>query len=217
MANRFSTRQRSMVVNFLIARDGNHCLICGRKPSQVKLQIDHADNNPVNWEPNNLHLLCQRDNLELRYKTIAEHKRLIEHYAANNANERACKRGPKSTHMVRELIDYRSGNTEMKANSYFETQFVEWVLSEITRNGILTKDELLNAGAAFVGCSQITAARYLAKLTSFVGPLEETKDTIGADAICFKRDFQTKLKIKQENPVKKELKIEPKKEVEKSQ
>lgn len=88
MSNCFKIEHRDIIKKFLIARDGNFCLICGKEPPQVKLQIDHADNNPVNWDPDNLHLLCQKDNLQLRSKSTSEHKRLIEQYVAKSTNKR---------------------------------------------------------------------------------------------------------------------------------
>ena len=66
MANRFQINQHRMAYGFIASRDGEYCLICKRGPGKVKLQIDHADNNPSNWEPDNLHLLCQTHNLQLR-------------------------------------------------------------------------------------------------------------------------------------------------------
>lgn len=200
MANRFSTRQRGMIMNFLVERDGCYCLICKKHPPQVKLQIDHADNNPCNWDSPNLHLLCQQDNLILRDKTTHEHKWIINNYATANARERMSRRVTESTNEVKEKIDYDSGSAEMKANSYFETQFVQWVLEEMNRNEVLFKKEIINSGAHVVGCSQITAARYLDKLTSSAGPLEIIKHAMGSAAVRFREKFQTKPEITPSKP-----------------
>ena len=95
MANRFQIAQHKLAYDFIASRDGEYCLACfiengiKRGPPAIKLQIDHADNNPRNWSPPNLHLLCQKHNLEMRNKPRAEHKRLITEYSAKNVCARA--------------------------------------------------------------------------------------------------------------------------------
>jgi len=186
MANRFQIRQHDLAYRFIAARDGEHCLSCNKKPPAIKLTIDHADNNPENWDPENLHLLCQKHNLELRGKPAGEHKRLIRAYSANNERERARERGRENTNVVKDLVDFRNASPEMKANSYYETQYREWVLTVIREQRFITKVEAVNSGAEVVGCSPLTANRYLAKLTSSVGPLRESKDATGTVIISFR-------------------------------
>lgn len=186
MANRFQVNNHAIAYQFIAARDGEHCLICKKKPPKTKLQIDHADNNPDNWNPDNLHLLCQKDNTTLRGRGISEHKKTIHDYSARNERERAREIGSEGTHRVKELVDYRSGSQEMKANSYYETQYREWVLTVVRDQRVITKGEAINSGAEVVGCSTLTAGRYLVKLTSAVGPLQESKDAFGTMVIRFR-------------------------------
>lgn len=186
MPNRFQINQHDIAYKFIRARDGEYCLQCGRRPPTTQLQIDHADNDPNNWDPENLHLLCRKHNSELRGKTVAEHLELIQGYSAKNERERARKRGRENTHLVKELIDFRNASPEMKANSYYETQYREWLLTNIREQGFIVKVEAVNSGAEVVGCSPLTANRYLAKLTSSVGPLKESKDGTGTVIINFK-------------------------------
>lgn len=82
MANRFQINQHRMAYGFIASRDGEYCLICKRGPGKVKLQIDHADNNPSNWEPDNLHLLCQTHNLQLRSVPVVKKLRTIRWHSA---------------------------------------------------------------------------------------------------------------------------------------
>ena len=186
MANRFQVKQHEIAYRFIAARDGEYCLKCKRKPLTIPLQIDHADNKPDNWDPENLHLLCQKHNLEFRGKPAAEHKRLIRDYSAKNERERARERGRENTHLVKDMVDFRNASPEMKANSYYETQYREWVLRVIREGKFITKVEAVNSGAEVVGCSPLTANRYLAKLASSVGPLKESKDATGTVIISFK-------------------------------
>lgn len=194
MANRFQRNQHEMAYRFIAARDGEYCLdpACRKGPPRVKLQIDHADNNPSNWDPDNLHLLCQRHNLKMRQLTRAEHKRLIALYSAKNVCVQKCARGNPSTALAKELVDYRQGSTEMQANSYFENQYREWILAYIKSNGMIPKEEAIYSGAETVGSSPATTTRYLKKLTSTAGPLQEKKDATGTVVITFRHPLPGK-------------------------
>ena len=83
MANRFQNNQHRLAYGLIASRDGLKCIQCGRKPPKVALEIDHADANPNNWDSENLHLMCKRDNLAKRQMltnprhTVSAVKRLI--------------------------------------------------------------------------------------------------------------------------------------------
>jgi 5-methylcytosine-specific restriction endonuclease McrA len=186
MANRFQANQYALVLAFVAERDGEHCLICQRPGSRVKLQVDHADNDPTNFDPANLHLMCGKCNCEKRQMTIAEQKRLIKKYSAKNERERERHKGTSATNTIRAVVDYKSGSVEMQASSYFEPHFREWVLQIIIANGFIIKREAINSGAEFVGCSTIATKRYLDKMTSAVGNLIQRRDGFGMDIIEFK-------------------------------
>lgn len=181
--NRFQVNQHEIAYKFIAARDGEYCLVCRKKPPAVKLQIDHADNNRDNWDPDNLHLLCRTDNMKLQQMTVQEHKKYISYYSAKN--ECASARG--RTHTIKEMVEYREASPEMRANSYFETQFREWLLTTIRNNGFIIKKEAVYSGAEVVGCNPTTALRYLGKLTSSVGNLKESRDATGTIIITFKQ------------------------------
>jgi len=191
MPNRFQVKQHEIAYKFIAARDGEYCLICKgdgklKKSVETKLQIDHADNNTKNWGPANLHLVCQKHNLWLRQMTAQAHRKTIYAYSAKNEREREKKLGVETTHAIKELVDYRSGSTEMQANSYYETYFREWLLGELLRLGSMPKKEAINSGAEVVGCSQVTTRRYIEKLTSAVGNLKERKDGSGVVIVTFR-------------------------------
>ncbi|MBA7640718.1 hypothetical protein ES703_48389 [subsurface metagenome] len=95
MPNRSQVAQHDIVYNFLSAYEGEYCLIgrIGHKKCEGSLQIDHADNNPWNWKPGNIHLVCRKHNLELRKLTTKEHKAMMARYSAKNVRERENKRG----------------------------------------------------------------------------------------------------------------------------
>jgi hypothetical protein len=186
MANRFQKNQHELAYRFIAARDGEYCLACGRKPSSVRLEIDHADNNISNWDPDNLHLLCQRCNLKMRQLTRAEHKKLIAGYSAKNVCVRESERGNPSTSLIKEMVDYRQGSPEMQVSSWCDEKYRNWVLSYIRVNGFIPKEEAIYSGAEIVGNSPTTCQRYLRKLTSAAGPLQEQRDTTGTVVISYR-------------------------------
>jgi hypothetical protein len=186
MANRFQANQYALATAFITERDGNHCLICGRSGDRISLQIDHADNDPTNFNPDNLHLMCGRCNCTKRQMTVAEQKRHVKKYSAKNERERERTKGTSATNTIRAVVDYKSGSIEMQASSYFEPQFREWILQMIITNGSILKREAVNSGAEYVGCSSIASKRYLDKMVSAMGVLRETRNGMGMDVIEFK-------------------------------
>ena len=187
--NRFQVNAHRVFYDYIAARDGAYCLIgrIAHEKCRGELQIDHADSNPRNWNYDNLHLLCQKHNLEMRNKTSEEHLRIIRAYSARNVSESVRERGIESTHTLKAMVDYSQGSVEMQANSICERVFIDWVLTEIKRLGQLVKKEVVNSGAAVAGCSPVTASRYLDKLTCSVGPLQETRDQKGTLIVTFKK------------------------------
>ena len=185
MANRFQANQHRLAYDFIASRDGEYCLICKRGPGKVKLQIDHADNNPSNWEPDNLHLLCQTHNLDLRSVPVNKKLRIIRLHSANNVGVREKKYGSISSKIAKDMLDYPSGSVEMQANSMFEPRFIEWLLAHLP----MSKKEAQYSGAHLVGCSPSTTIKYLDKLTSAAGPLREFKDATGIITVGFKPEL----------------------------
>ena len=186
MPNRCQKGVHDHIYRWIVARDGEYCLICGKRSPRVKLEIDHADTNIDNWDPSNLHLLCQRCNLKMRRLTVREHKKLIESYSAINVCEREREFGNNTTNAVREMVDYQQGSVEMKANSIFEVKYREWIMSYLKENRFISKQEAINSGAFVTGANPVTVKRYLSTLTSALGPLTEAKDGTGTVIIVFK-------------------------------
>ncbi len=186
MANRFQVNQHRLAYDFITSRDGEYCLICKRGPGKVKLQIDHADNNPDNWKPDNLHLLCQEHNLQLRIVPVSKKLHTIRWHSAKNVCVREKKYGSIGTKVAKDTLDYQSGSIEMKANSMFEPVFSEWLLTHLP----MVKDEVKFSGAHIAGCSPVTCERYLKKLTSAAGPLREFKNAMGIATVDFKPELK---------------------------
>jgi len=187
MANRFQANQHRLAYGFIASRDGEYCLICKRGTGRVKLQIDHADNDPSNWTPDNLHLLCQTHNLQLRGIPVKKKLHTLCWYSAKNVCVRERTYGSIGTKVAKDTLDYRTGSVEMKANSLFEPAFTEWLLANLP----MVREEAQYSGAQVVGCSPETAKRYMKKLTSAAGPLREFKNGMGTTMVGFKPDFES--------------------------
>lgn len=60
----------------MAARDGWRCAVCAASSTEVRLEIDHVDGDPANWAPENLRILCHRDNVKEYWRRIKERTRL---------------------------------------------------------------------------------------------------------------------------------------------
>ena len=187
MANRMQKNHRALAYAFIVERDGEYCLECYKAPPHVKLEIDHADNDHTNNDPPNLHLLCCTHNLAKRKMTVPAQKRHIKRLSAKNERKRENEPKLSPTHKVRAVVDYSTGSTEMQASAHFETTFRDWVLEFILEFGAINKSEAINSGAETVGCSSVASRRYLQKMTSAAGALEQTQDQEKRTIIVLKK------------------------------
>jgi hypothetical protein len=192
MPNRFQEAQHNLAYNFICKNDGEYCLACyiekglKHKPPAIKLQIDHADNNPSNWSPYNLHFLCQTHNLKMRKLTSIEHKKLIENYSAKNERVRARENFNIPTILAKEIIDYTNGSPEMQANSLFEQKWLDFMHAWIRTNGSIPKEEAINSGALIAGCNPSTTTRYLSKYTASLSCFKISRDSSGAKIVVYR-------------------------------
>ena len=195
--NRFQANVRLWVYRYLVERDGEQCARCYADFSAAKngsaaknsLEIDHIDGNDWNNEPENLRLLCKNCNITLRNKS-----RSVDSATC----ERERKEGKASTRVTRQAVNYADPEAPatMQANFLYEMDFRKWLLGVIQEKGFTPKADAINAGAEVVGCSPLTASRYIAKLTSSVGCLQEVRDTLGDAMLTWKEAYQPEPTIK---------------------
>jgi hypothetical protein len=50
-----------------------------------------------------------------------------------------------------------------------EKEFVKWLVTQIKKYGLVSKQQVINSGAMVLDISPVTTARYLSKLTSAYG------------------------------------------------
>lgn len=188
---RWGTNTRAWAYRYLVLRDGETCAICHAIPTAQNptalntLDIDHIDGNPNNNHPDNLRLLCRQCNV-----SIANQNRTPDALpSAKRVRERS--EGRPATRIAREDANYREGSPEMQANLIYEVTFRRWVMARVTKQGSYEYANAVNEGAETIGCSPLTTARYLAKLTSPAGPLTEIKDALGHRVLILKPHLQS--------------------------
>jgi len=150
------------------------------------LDIDHIDGNPKNDNPDNLRLLCRRCNVATSDRL---HPR--KHYSSD-LRERERKEGRPSTRIARKDANYREGSSEMQANLLYEVPFRRWLMHKVTTEGSYDRTTAIAEGAERVGCSPLTTARYITKLTSPSGPLMEMDDALYHRILVLKPHLQTR-------------------------
>ena len=149
-------------------RDGDRCFICDLKPHEAKLQLDHADNDPYNNHPSNLHILCQHCNLQLRQMSVMDKANLFVKHSHKSVSK---KEREKTEGFKRNSI-----STEIALNAIMEGRFTAWITEWIRCNGFIKYEDALNGGAYTAGCSQGTIRRYIDKMAWLSGFLEVVTD-----------------------------------------
>jgi len=185
MPRRFSDSTRTWIYRYLALRDGDRCAACGITPRELdkngystprnRLEIDHVDSNPRNNGESNLQLLCPTCNTSKENRRRRGRPKLSSDLCV-------CA----ETYVMKQAIPYAEASAEMRANAQYELSFRAWLMDYIQQHGHIGKADAVNAGAEICGCNPSTSGRYLAKLTSLVGPLRESKDRTGTVTISLK-------------------------------
>ncbi|MFH1141997.1 MAG: HNH endonuclease [Chloroflexota bacterium] len=185
MPRRLNKTTRAWVYQFLVLRDGEACQTCHGEPPLVPLDIDHINGDPTDWDATNLQFLCRSCNTSKENKARARLSRIpaaptfddIQRPGVGTRERERTLDSP-TTRIIKEAVDYQAGSAEMRANYHFEEPYRMWVTAVVRERSHLLKDEAINAGAELVGCNPTTAKKYLAKLTSSTGPLQEGSDML---------------------------------------
>jgi len=176
-----------------VARDGEQCVLCRRGPTQKRcLEIEHIDGNLHNEAPKNLCLLCSSCNKKLEIIPPEQKRRILKKRCDYIVCVRERERSQEATLTTRYQVSYQKGSPEMQANDFFEVDYREWVLKQVREYSSYPKTEAINSGAEIVGCSSVTSRRYLEKLISAEGILEEYKNPL--------RQVMLRYKLGKRNP-----------------
>jgi len=133
----------------IVERDGDICHSCGRLHYLKPLVLDHIDNDNSNNEPNNLQILCKSCN-------------------------------KKKDSLKKETLDMcvrkvYSKNDSLTINREKEPRFRRYVYERLDFKGDVEVDEMVYGIAEEISISPETAKRYLRKMCSSSGKLEEYK------------------------------------------
>ena len=156
---------------YLIARDGEKCAICGRTSGTTKLDVEHLDTNTFNRDPSNLRLLCRICNLAVRKMPMASKAKLC----LKDSRHIVCERGVdgKSVRtnenygdsvdaLRRDIAD---GNTKADAtvtlSILMREALKEWLYTWLKEYGFITLSDAKIAGANEMGGSSVCAERWI--------------------------------------------------------
>lgn len=173
MTRRFSPQMHRWIYLYLVTRDGERCYLCGGPPP---LEIEHVDGNKDNDDPANLRLAHHGCNVG------KENRHRVHRNAPGSVRVERDELTP-NTRIFKETLPYGQGSPEMQANAQYETRVRRWLLAYINEHGFIAKKEAIVASAEIAGCNPMSAARYLDKMTSIVGPLMVERDATGRELI----------------------------------
>jgi hypothetical protein len=212
MPKRWTQKQKFWVYQFLVARDDEQCILCRRGPTtKRRLEIDHIDGNKHNEEPVNLCLLCSSCNKKLENIPPEQKRRILKKRCDYIVCVREREKSREATLTTRYQVSYQKGSPEMQANDFFEVDYREWVLKQVREHGFYPKNEAINAGAEIVGCSAVTSRRYLEKLTSAEGILEEYKNPLHQSMLRYKKSRKPPVEVRIDDLLKQALTVKIKK------
>jgi hypothetical protein len=142
--------------NQLCERDGGRCRVCGKRPPEVYLEVDHIDGNKENNHQENLQLLCRTDNRKKNPR--------------GKGKGGVVKRRVVSADNYREVMDQTRMSPEMYQNSRAEPAFRHWLYKRMKENGRMPVQQIVFAGAEYARCSTYAIrTNYLPKATSEEG------------------------------------------------
>jgi len=147
-----NSRTRRRWYRLLAKRDGLVCKFCQKSPPEVKLVIDHKDNDNSNDHPSNLQLLCRRCN-----------------YLKNP-------RRPFDVSVSKSERIGVNSQRELDVNRNKEPQFREYAITKLDKEGRHDEDDLIFSAAEKLSLSPTTTRRYLSKMCSSEGKLERIRN-----------------------------------------
>ena len=193
MAKYQTTPQRQYRYGMIAKAEGERCIICWvekkvrRGPPNVRLEIDHADGDPMNWNWENLHLVCHRDNCKLRDMPIKARVTMLRSYSDQVERERERENLPTWKTILKDAIPYEYGPPEMRANKVFLKRWLLRVHQIMKEEGSEKKKDLIARAAHYAKCSKQTSTNYLEVYTSIDSPFMESSDSEGNVIITYRQ------------------------------
>lgn len=173
-------RELKIIKKYILARDGNKCYICNHtfRDNQL-IVIEHVDNDPLNWEPENLKAACQSCNI--KKDPPYRNKRDIDTYGEGEGERGRLRLYNDIKHVL------NLGDLAMFKNVYGELKFTDWLRKEMTKRMKIPIEEIVYDGANITGLQPKTTREYLKKLCYKTGPYRRnTEDKQGIEHLEWK-------------------------------
>lgn len=198
MPRRMSPRDRLHLLERVIMRDGDICLLCRQMPCRDKT-LDHVNGNKRDDRLENLALLCRACNTAEGNRARRGARLLtlesLPIYVARAAETVATRKGQNSlpdqsgarvtsvrvSESERSGVDRRGwGSTEETANLIMEPTYRLWLFRWVKERGFIGREDAIDAGAEYLDqavgrASQQTIERYFRKVISSAGWLVEDR------------------------------------------
>ena len=145
-----NSRTRRKWYRFLVKRDGEVCKFCQKSSPEVKLVIDHKDNDNSNDHPSNLQLVCRHCNYLKNPRPFAMSVSESERIRVNS-------------------------HRELDVNRTKEPQFREYTIKKVDKERRFDEEDLVFSSAEKLRLSPTTTRRYLSKMCSSEGVLERIR------------------------------------------
>jgi len=201
MPRRMTKKQRAVLLERVIARDGDICKLCRETPVRDRT-MDHLNGRKRDDRVENLVLLCRACNTAegnrarrgqrlLTPATLAFYNARAAETLSNLNGPRAVAHpsGARVTLRVSERenagVDRRGwGSVEEAANLIMEPAYRIWLFRWVKAKGVISRGDAIDAGAEHLDqtvgrASQQTIERYFRKATSTVGWLDERRGDSG--------------------------------------
>lgn len=139
LSRRLGSKERNRIYPFIIQRDGDYCLLCANAvalgigtinrrspaPPGRKWDLDHANRNPMDWRPENVHAVCHEHNQWLSGQPPGKHIKVVQKGYVVNKRERESKSLPTNDSLFKINCGYSNASPEMKANIVFESDWIK--------------------------------------------------------------------------------------------
>ena len=176
MSKRFSTTTRRRLLEAVIRRDGDRCLLCRKTDFRPKERsLDHLNNNIRDNRLENLHLLCRGCNTAENNRLRAGNPRLLTAETLPTLLARLRQRAAPGSQVpfvcVRVCEDvnaapsapleqgtpapfqpapYRGAETPIEASRAMRPAYWLWLFRKVKEHGGIREAEAVNAGAAYL-------------------------------------------------------------------
>jgi len=151
--------EKEDIRRYLAKRDGRKCVLCRTDPV-AGLEIDHINGNPLDWDYENLRLLCGTCNKKQAW-ALRHHNSLKEREkVGDKAIVEATLAGRLS-----ELSMSWEGRRKLELQDVFEP-----LLNDMLLKGAVTVKDAQNRLGFLTGADQQTVTRWLDRMTTLEGP-----------------------------------------------